>query len=329
VYRALRDLGRRHPIGRLVASRVIFGVAMLWLVSVLIFFFTQALPGDIVRTILGQSATPEQIRLLRRQLGLDQSVPLQYWHWLSNLVQGRLGTSLANGLSVSSVVGPRIVNSLTLVGLTACIAFPLAFFLGVTAAHHRGGVIDSLISSGILVLLALPEFIIAVLVVIVLATSIFHVLPPVSALDPAMRPWQQPNLLVLPVIALVLGSLPYLTQMVRGTMAEILSNEYVTWARLNGVPERRVVWRHALRNALPPSVQVATITLIFLVGGIVAVETVFSYPGLGLEFVNAVATRDIPVVQAIAMFLAAITFVLYLVADVIAILLTPRLRTQL
>jgi peptide/nickel transport system permease protein len=302
---------------------------MLWVVSALIFFFTQALPGDIVRAILGQSATPEQIRLLRRQLGLDQSVPLQYWHWLSDLVQGRLGTSLANGLNVSAVLGPRIVNSMTLVALTVCIAFPLAFFLGVTAARHRGGVIDSLISSGILVLMALPEFIIAVLVVMLLATSIFKVLPPVSALDPAQRPWQQPRLLVLPVIALVLGSLPYLTQMVRATMAEILDDDYVTWARLNGVPERRVVWRHALRNAVAPSVQVATITLIFLVSGIVAVETVFSYPGLGLAFVGAVATRDIPVVQAIAMLLATVTFVLYLLADVIAVLLTPRLRTRL
>ena len=177
--------------------------------------------------------------------------------------------------------------------------------------------------------MALPEFIIAVLVVVLLATSVLHVLPAVSTLNPAQSAWAQPRLLALPVVALVLGALPYLTQMVRATMIDALESEYIDWGRLNGVPERRLLWRHALRNAAAPSIQVATIILIYLIGGIVAVETVFSYPGIGLALVNAVAARDIPVVQAITMLLAAVALLLYLVSDIAVIAITPRLRSQL
>jgi peptide/nickel transport system permease protein len=177
--------------------------------------------------------------------------------------------------------------------------------------------------------MALPEFVIAVFVVVIFATSVLHVLPAVSTLNPSESAWSQPKLLVLPVLALVLGALPYLTQMVRATMIDVLDTEYVTWARLNGVPERRVVWRHALRNSAAPAVQVATIILIYLTGGIVAVETVFSYPGIGFALVEAVGQRDLPVVQAITMLLATVAVLLYLLSDVIVILLTPKLRTRL
>lgn len=303
---------------------------MLWVVSLAVFFFTQALPGDVVTQILGQNATPEQAAALRGQLGLDQPVVQQYWDWLTGLLTGDLGQSLAGSrVDVGALVGDRVANSAVLVVATAVIAFPLAFLLGTTAARHRGGRLDAVITSSVLVLMALPEFMIAVLVVVVFATSVFQVLPAVSTIDPAHPAWQQPKLLVLPVLALVLGAQPYLTQMVRTTMIDVLDSEYVAWARMNGVPERRVVWRHALRNAAAPSVQVATIILIYLVGGIVAVETVFSYPGVGLALVDAVGQRDLPVVQAITMLLATVTLVLYLVSDVIVILLTPKLRTRL
>jgi peptide/nickel transport system permease protein len=188
---------------------------------------------------------------------------------------------------------------------------------------------DGLVSASILALLALPGFLIAVFTIVLFSTSVFHILPPTSVLDPGLSPWSQPALLVLPVVALVLGCLPYLTQMVRGTMVEALDSEYVTWARLNGVPERRIVWWHSLRNVAAPSLQVAASTLIYLVGGIVTVETVFSYPGLGLSLVSAVSNRDIPVVQAITMLIAAATLFLYVIADVAGILLTPKVRTSL
>lgn len=319
----------RYPMARVTCTRLAFGLGMLWVVSVLVFFFTQALPGDVARAILGQSATPEQVARLRLELGLDHSTLHQYGSWMWALMHGRLGQSLTTGTSVWMVIRGRIANSAVLVLLTSLITFPLAFFLGTDAARHRGGVVDVAVSAGVNVLLALPGFLIAVLAVVIFSTTLLHVLPPTSVMDPALSAWAQPRLLVLPVFALVLGCLPYLTQMVRGTMIEALDSEYVTWARLNGVPERRVVWSHALRNVAAPSLQVATSTLIYLIGGIVAVETVFSYPGVGLGLVSAVSSRDIPVVQAITMLIAAATLLLYIVADIAGILLTPRVRTSL
>lgn len=320
----------RHPLARLIVSRVLFGIGMLWFVSVLVFFFTQALPGDVARQILGQNATADQVARLRLELGLDRSALSQYGSWLAGLLRGDLGQSLAaSGSSVWSLISVPVANSAVLVFLTSIITFPLAFFLGTDAARHRGGLVDGVVSATILGLLALPGFLIAVFMIVLFSTSVSHLLPPTSVLDPALSPWSQPTLLVLPVLALVLGCLPYLTQMVRGTMTEALDSEYVTWARLNGVPERRIVWWHSLRNVAAPSLQVATSTLIYLVGGIVAVETVFSYPGVGLSLVSAVSNRDIPVVQAITMLIAAITLFLYVVADVVGILLTPKVRTSL
>jgi peptide/nickel transport system permease protein len=318
------------PIRRLVVGRLLFGAVMLWVVSIVVFFFTQALPGDVVHQILGHNATPQSVAALRAQLGLDRPLTAQYWSWLSHLLRGDPGRSLANpSLTVGGLISGRIGNSALLVALTAVIAFPLSFLIGTTAARHRGGRVDAVLSSAVLVLLALPEFVIAVLVVAVLATSVFRIFPAVSALDPSRPVWDQLRLLILPVLSLVLGALPYLTQMVRATMLDVLDSEYVSWARLNGVPERRVVWRHALKNAAAPSVQVATIILIYLASGIVVVETVFSYPGVGLALVNAVDQRDIPVIQAITMLLAAVTVALYLVSDVIVVLLTPKLRSGL
>jgi peptide/nickel transport system permease protein len=318
------------PIRRLIVARLLFGVFMLWVVSIVVFFFTQALPGDVVHQILGHNATPQSVTDLRARLGLDRSLTAQYWSWLSHLVRGDPGRSLANpSLTVGSLIRGPIGNSAVLVALTAVVAFPLAFAMGTTAARHRGGHIDALLSSAVLVLLALPEFVIAVLVVAVLATSVFRLFPAVSTLDPSRPVWDQLRLLILPVLSLVLGALPYLTQMVRATMLDVLESEYVAWARLNGVPERRIVWRHALKNAAAPSVQVATIILTYLASGIVVVETVFSYPGIGLALVHAVDARDIPVIQAITMLLAGVTVILYLVSDVVVVLLTPKLRTRL
>lgn len=318
-----------NPLARLIITRLLFGLGMLWVVSVLVFFFTQALPGDVARQILGQNATPEQIARLRLELGLDQPVIAQYGSWLWGLAQGDLGTSLASGASVWDLIRGRVVNSLVLVVITSVITFPLAFYLGTSAARRRGGLADVIVSGLVLVLLALPGFLIAVLTVVLFATNLLHILPPTSVIDPARSAISQPSLLVLPVLALVLGCLPYLTQMVRGTMVEALDSEYVTWARLYGATERRVVWWHALRNVAAPSLQVATSTLVYLVGGIVAVETVFSYPGMGLALVSSVSNRDIPVVQAVTILIAAATLFLYVVADVAGILLTPRVRTSL
>ncbi|WP_116951937.1 ABC transporter permease [Jiangella endophytica] len=317
------------PVARYVLRRLLLGVAMLFVVSVVVFFFTQALPGDVARQVLGQTATDDQVARLREQLGLDRGVVAQYLDWIGGLVTFDLGTSLTSGTPVADLVGTRVANSATIVVLTAVILIPLAVALGVAAARSPGGVVDGVVSGSVLLILALPEFIIAILVVVLLATNVWRLFAPTSILDPAVPAWEQPDLLVLPVLALVIGSLPYFTESIRTTMTDELTSEHVTWARLCGVAERRILWRHALPNAVGPGLQVAGTTLIYLTGGIVAVENVFAFPGVGSALTAAVANRDIPVVQAIAMLLATVALVVYLVADVLGILLTPRLRTAL
>ncbi|GGM81526.1 ABC transporter permease [Dactylosporangium sucinum] len=311
-----------------IIKRLVTALLMLFVVSLLVFLFTQALPGDIARQVLGQNATPDQIARLRQQLGLDQSLLHQYLNWVGNLARFDLGTSLASGSPVGDLIGTRILNSATLVAATALLLFPLALLLGTAAARRPEGLIDQAVSAAALVVLAIPEFIIAILVVVVLATNVLRVLPPTSVVDPAHPAWQQPELLALPTLALVVGSLPYLTESVKTTLREELASEHVLWARLSGVPEWRIIWRHGLPNTIGPSLQVAATTLIYLTGGIVAVETVFAFPGLGSALVEAVNNRDIPVVQAITMLLAAIALLVYVVADVGGVLTNPRLRTR-
>jgi peptide/nickel transport system permease protein len=316
-------------IRRYVMRRAGLGLVMLFVVSLGVFFFTQALPGDVARQVLGQTATDAQIAALRAQLGLDQPATVQYMAWVGDLLTGDLGTSLTSGEPVVEMLMPRIVNSVALVLLTISILLPLAFAVGVVAALRPGGFMDRLVSAAVLLIIALPGFIIAILVVVVLATNVVRAFPPTSIIDSRRPIWDQLDLLVLPVIALVIGSLPYFTESVRTTMREELASEHVQWARLSGIRERRVLMRYALPNAIGPSLQVAGTTLIYLIGGIVAVETVFAFPGIGASLSAAVANRDIPVVQTIAMLLAAVALVIYLLADVLGMVLTPRLRAAL
>ena len=312
-----------------VLRRLGYAIVMLAAISVIVFFFTQALPGNVARQILGQNATPAEVSRLRALLGINKPLITQYAEWIRHLVTLNLGTSLTSGTSVTHLIADRAVNSAVLVGITAVVLIPSVLVLGVLAARHPGGVVDSIVSGAVLFVLALPEFIIAILIVVVLATNVFHVLPPTSVISTGagVSLWSQWNLFVLPVLALVIGSLPYLTESVKTVMREELGSEHITWARLTGIPEVRLLWRHALPNAIGPTLQVAGTTLVYLTGGIVAVENVFAFPGIGAALTAAVANRDIPVVQAIAMLLAAVALVVYLVADVLHLLLSPRLRT--
>jgi peptide/nickel transport system permease protein len=311
-----------------IVKRVATALLMLFIVSLLVFFFTQALPGDVARQVLGQNATPDQLTRLRHQLGLDQPLLRQYLDWIKSLATLDLGTSLTSGSPVSDLIRTRIANSATLVAGTSLFLFPLALLLGTAAARRPGGFIDQAVSASVLVVLAVPEFIVAILVVVVLATNVLRLAPPTSILDPALPAWQQPELLVLPTLALIIGSLPYLTESIKTTMREELTSEHVLWARLSGISDARIIWRHGLPNTIGPSLQVAATTLIYLTGGIVAVETVFAFPGVGSALVEAVNNRDIPVVQAITMLLAAIALLIYVLADVGSVLTNPRLRTR-
>ena len=311
-----------------IIRRLLLGVLVLFLVSIIVFVSTQAL-GDPARAILGRDATPDRLAALQKQLNLDSSKVHHYFEWLGGLLHGDLGTSLAASQPVTEVLGGRLANSAVLVFLAAVISVPLSIAIGSYAALRREKAFDTVTSNTMLLLAALPEFVVAVLLVIVFSTNVFHVLPSISPVPPGSHPWDYPDELVLPVATLVIAVSPYVSRIMRASMIEVLESDYVEMARLKGLPERTVLIRHALPNAIGPVFQVIAINLAYLAGGVVVVESVFNYPGIGLALVDAVNAHDIPVVQALAMLIAAVYVVLNLLADVATILVTPRLRTRL
>jgi peptide/nickel transport system permease protein len=229
---------------------------------------------------------------------------------------------------VSELLSDRVANTAFLVFVAAVVAVPLSIGIGVWTAMRRDRPADYVISTGTLVLAALPEFVIGIGLILLFATSVFHWFPAVSLLAPDQRAWTEPSVVVLPAATLVLAVTPYISRIMRGSMIEVLESEYVTMARLKGLPERTVIWRHAVPNAIVPAIQVTALQLAWMAGGVVVVEFVFSYPGIGSLFIDAVANRDMPVVQTITLLAAAIYVVLNLLADLATIAVTPRLRTE-
>jgi peptide/nickel transport system permease protein len=312
---------------RFLLRRIALGVLTLLLVSVVVFAATQALPGDAARAALGQEATPQRYEALRKQLHLDQPVVSQYVHWLGGVATGDLGTSASTQQPVSALISGRLGNSAFLVLIAALVALPLSIGLGVLMAVRRDTAVDHVASGATLMFAALPEFVIGILLVLLLATSVLPILPAVSLLPPGAAPWSDPTLLVLPAATLVLAVTPYISRIMRGAMIEILESDYVAMARLKGLPPRTVIWRHAVPNAIVPAIQVAAINLAWMAGGVVVVEFVFSYPGIGVALVDAVNHRDVTVVQALTLMIAAAYVVLNVLADTASIMLTPRLGT--
>jgi peptide/nickel transport system permease protein len=312
---------------RLILRRIGLGILTLWLVSLVVFAAVLALPGDAATAILGKEATPDRVAALREQLHLNESVVSQYLHWLGGLLTGDLGTSAATQQAVSDLLSNRVANSAFLVVVAALVAIPLSIGLGVWMAMRRDRPVDHIGSTTTLVLAALPEFVIGIGLILLFATNVFHVLPAVSLLPPGTKAWEEPKVVVLPAATLVLAVTPYISRIMRGSMVEVLESEYVTMARLKGLPERHVIWRHAVPNAIVPAIQVAALQLAWMAGGIVVVEYVFSYPGIGAALVDAVANRDMPVVQAVTMLAAAVYVGLNLLADLATIMVTPKLRT--
>jgi peptide/nickel transport system permease protein len=311
-----------------ILRRALLSLLVLFGVSVLIFLATQALPGDPAVQILGHTATPEQLDELRKQLGLNQPLLDQYLTWLGNVLTGSLGQSLTSPQSVSSLLIDRGLASLALVLSSALIAIPLAVVIGSVGAVRRDRPLDHATQGIFLVLTALPEFVIGLGLLILLGTTVFKVLPTVALIPSGGAAFTHPKELALPVLTLVLAVLPYLTRLQRAAMIDVLESDFIQMARLKGLPERLVVRRHALRNSLVPVVQGSALTLIYLTGGIVAIEYLFAYPGLGSALTTAVAGRDLPVVQAIVLLLASVYVVVNLVADLLTVLLVPRLRTR-
>jgi peptide/nickel transport system permease protein len=318
---------RRHPLVFFVMRRTATGLVVLVLVSILIFAATQILPGDAAQAILGRTATPASVAALREQLHLDEPATTRYGHWVAGLVHGDFGTSLSANVPVSDLIGERIRNSLVLALLTLLLMIPLSLVLGIVAGARAGRAADHAISGVSLAFIAVPEFVTATLLILLLAIWA-QLLPPVS-LTAGGDPLGTPSVLVLPIITLLLASLAQTIRMMRAGVVEVMQTEYIEAARMNGISERRVILKHVMRNSLAPSIQVLALNVQWLVGGIVIVETVFQYGGIGQLLVQAVSVRDIPLVEALAVLIAAVYIALNIVADLLVVLLVPRLRTAL
>jgi peptide/nickel transport system permease protein len=312
---------------RLILRRIGLGILTLWLVSLVVFAAVIALPGDAATAILGREATPDRVAALRDQLNLNDSIISQYLKWLGGILTFDLGNSAATQQPVTQLLSDRVGNSAFLVVIASLIAIPLSIAIGVWTAMKRDRPADHITLTVTLVLAALPEFVIGIGLILLFATGVLQLFPAVSLLAPGQKAWEAPDVVVLPALTLVLAVTPYISRIMRGSMVEVLESEYVTMARLKGLPERTVIWRHAVPNAIVPAIQVAALQLAWMAGGVVVVEFVFQYPGIGAALVDSVANQDMPVVQSVTMLAAGIYVGLNLLADVATILVTPRLRT--
>jgi peptide/nickel transport system permease protein len=318
------------PLLKLILIRIGLGVLTLFLVSFVVFAATQALPGDSAKAILGkEAANKARYEALRQELGLDKPMVEQYADWLGGILRGDMGDSLAYQVPVGELLARRVANTFILVLMAALMSVPLSLLLGSLTALRRDSKFDVSVSVGSLALASLPEFVIGIVLILGFATQVFHVLPGVSRVDPQEPILQQLQLFILPAVTLTLAVAPYITRILRASTVEVLESEYVMMARLKGLPERLVLNRHALPNALAPALQVTALNLAWLAGGVVVVETLFNFPGIGSLLVTSVANRDMPMVQAICLIIAAVYVLANLTADILTILVSPRLRTGL
>lgn len=315
-------------IAKMITKRLLVSLVILFVVSLLVFVATLLLPGDPAQAILGQQATPERLEALREQMNLNDPVWVRYFTWIGGLFTGNLGYSAASGGPVTALLSDRIQASLVLMGLAALISIPVGIVVGTFSALKRGRAFDHATTGTTLVLASLPEFVIGIGLVALFSTSVFKILPSVTMAPPGEAVWTYPVQLVLPTITLVLVVTPYIVRMMRGTMLEVMDSGFVEMARLKGVPERQVVLRHAVPHALAPVAQVIAIQLAWMAGGVVVIEFLFRYPGIGQALVDAVNNRDVQVVQAISILIAAAYIVVNLLADLVGILTNPKLRTE-
>jgi peptide/nickel transport system permease protein len=308
-------------------TRLLSGVLVVFVISLIVFIATQALPSDPARVILGPEATDATVQILREQLGLNDPILIQYWHWLSQLLQGNFGRSIDSNVPVVQIVQNYFGNTVVLTILVIVITVPLSVVLGVWLSLRRDSKLDRIIVSSSILFKAVPGFVIAIWLMMFFSTSILHILPAASLLIPEQSAFSQIEFLVLPILTLALSLIPYLMRLVRGSMIDALESDYVTSARLRGIPEQRIIWKHVLPNALVPVVQGTALTIRVLLSGALIIEVVFSYPGIGNALNAAIELRDIPTIQAIVLLLTICVVAVNLIADLITTLLTPKIRT--
>jgi peptide/nickel transport system permease protein len=314
------------PVASMLAWRIPLGIISIFVIAIITYLATRVLPGDAATAVLGQSATPGRLAQLRHQLGLDRPFFEGLGGWLGGALHGDFGRSLLTNAPVQQMVLPRLANSLILVATVAIVSGILGVASGLWAADRRDGWFDTVTSALALIAAALPEFVVAVFVILLLSVGGLHLFPAVSLLEPGELITSEPAKLVLPVITLTIVVTPYMFRMVRAAVIEALDSDYADQARLKGVTTPRLLLGHAFPNAIPPVVQVFGLNLLYLAGGIVIVETVFQFPGIGLTLVQAITGRDIPVIQFIVLILALFYVVLNTLTDVTVLLFTPRRR---
>jgi peptide/nickel transport system permease protein len=313
-------------MGRYMARRLLLALVTIWLASLGVFLAVQALPGDVTTQILGQNATPANVAVLRAELGLDRPPWRRYLDWMSGMLHGDFGTSLVNHASVGAEVGVRLRNTLLLAVITVVLGITVALVLGVVAGLTRDRWPDLVISSLSLIGMSMPEFVIATVLVLLFSIYI-PIFPAVVTAGPDAGIGDLLPAIWLPSIALTVVMAAYIIRMMRTSMIDVMAGEYVTLARIRGLSGSRILLRHALPNALLPTLNVIAVNIAWLVGGVVVVESIFNYPGIGTLMLQAVHDRDLPVLQFIAV-LGAVTFVVCnLLADLAAVWLNPRLRT--
>ncbi|MGX5851412.1 ABC transporter permease [Mesorhizobium sp. PL10] len=312
-------------VSKLVAQRIALGILLLVAVSVLIFAGTNLLPGDVAQAILGKTATPLAIENLRKEMGLNDPAYVRYFHWLFGILHGDLGTALTTKLNIAASIKERLWNTLFLAFWAAIVSIPLAVILGLVAVHNHNGPVDKLISGLALASTSVPEFFIGYLLVYFLAVK-FQVFPGISTVYDGMPFLDRMKAIALPCTALTLGILAHMMRMTRAAILNVMQSAYIETAELKGLTAFEVIRKHALPNALAPIINVVILNLAYLVVGVVVVEVIFVYPGMGQYLVDHVAMRDVPVVQAIGLIFAAVYIFLNVVADVASILANPRLR---
>ncbi len=324
---------------RLVLRRLSLALVTLLAVSLIIFWSVELLPGDTATRILGQETTPDRVAALRTELHLDDPAWVRYGRWLGGFVLGDWGVSLVSRVPsstasaggrtarpVADIVLPRLGNTLSLAAVALALYVPLSLGLGVATATLRNRASGTLLSTAVLVGTAIPEFVMGVFLLVLFAVAI-PIFPPLSLIDRAESLPETIYYLALPAITLTIAMTAYAVRMMQASLVAVLSSDYVRLATLKGLSPRRVLLRHAIPNALGPALRVTVLNVAWLIGGVVLVENIFTFPGIGQSLVDSIRLLDTPVIEAIALILAAVYIVANLGADLVAIALNPRLRT--
>ena len=330
-------MSKLHPIVSTLLKRIGLGIISLFFVTLIIFSSVNLLPGDFVESVLGQTRTEESVKIFRKELGLDKPYHVRYVNWLTSAIKGDLGSTFSGrnatyanqpqqstARSVSSLLKPRLFNTFFLAAMTAIIAIPLSLLLGITAALYRNSIYDRTVNASALTTISMPEFFVAYILIIYLA-SINQFFPSLSNVTSSTPFFERIYLSVLPALTLTLVTVAHMMRMTRASIINLLSSPYIEMARLKGISKTQVIIKHALPNAWAPIANIIAFNLAYLIVGVVVVEVVFVYHGVGQLMVDSVIKRDIPVVQGCALVFAVTYILLNLIADVISIITNPRL----